>query len=142
MKVNCINVLPAAFLYNQKSHRVSKFVNRSQEYSNYSKPLKNQSEVNNEKWQLGTNFTFFVSLHVVAGWYQECTAGHWLLLWKIIHLLPTEFPGRIEGAHMCVLVKLYIYHTVSHILKEVVFLRLRIFLCLFNPKSFFKGDRQ
>jgi hypothetical protein len=31
-----------------------------------SKPLKNQSEVNNEKWQLGTNFAFFVSLHAVA----------------------------------------------------------------------------
>lgn len=46
---------------------------RSHEYGNYSNPLKINLRWTMEKWQLGTNFPFFVSPHAVARWHQEYT---------------------------------------------------------------------
>lgn len=52
----------------------------------------------NEKWQLGTNFAFFVFLHAVAEWHYECTAGQMLLLWNPCHLFTVpKYPFLSSG---------------------------------------------
>lgn len=46
--------------------------------------------MNNEKWQLGTNFPFFVSLHAVAWWHQE----HTLVIYCFCGISTMHVPHR------------------------------------------------
>lgn len=99
--------------------------------------------MNNEKWQLGTNFTFFVSLYAVAGWHQECTAGHLLLLWNQYNSFATHMNSPTgPWVHVCKCV--WICTCADRIVSALSFefsgfyLRLLHFSCLFHL-SLFQG---